>query len=293
VFLALPWLVRLGYLAVRQRLQPGVGPPAVALAILVAGATVFLAINHALTGSPWRTGYHAYMAQGIEWLFPIGPFYTVREISHNLGHVNFWLFGWPLSLAFLPFFRRPGAAWALAAVPILTVLWYGVVAVPTVATVGPVYYGEAIGPLVILSASGIERAVAFARDRLGDSPWTGALTAWPVVAIVVSLLTFVPVQVSSIRLSAEIVRAPYDLVEQKRVDNAIVFVHSIPSLFKEPGSWVHFHRNNSPDLSDRILFVKDLGPEKNQELMRYLPTRAGFLMGLRGSELVLVPIARP
>lgn len=293
VFLSLPFVARLVVRAVRGRLRVGSGPPVTALGILAVGAAVFLSINHALTGSPLRTGYHAYMAQGIEWLFPFGPFHTVREISYNLGHVNFWLFGWPVSLAFLPFFRRDGAGWTLATVPILSVLWYGVVAVPTVAAVGPVYYGEIIGPLVILSASGIERAVTFTRTHLGDSVWTRALVAWPWAGVLASLLAFIPVQISSLRLSAEIVKAPYDLVERQGLDHAVVFVHSIPSLFKEPGSWVHFHRNNSPDLSDRVLFVRDLGPEKNRELMRHLPKRAPYLMGMRGSDLVLISIAPP
>lgn len=294
VFLALPFIVRLAYLALRGRLDPGVAAPAGAAAILAVGATVFLALNQAFTGSPWRTGYHAYMAQGIDWLFPVGLFYSVREISYNLAHVNFWLFGWPVSVAFLPFFRRGGAAWALAAVPGLTVLWYGAVAVPTVATVGPVYYGEAIGPLVILTASGIEQAIGIVRAQLGDdSPWTPALAAWPWACALAALLAFVPVHVSSLRLSAEIVKEPYDLVTREKLDQAIVFVHSIPSLLREPGSWVHFHRNNSPDLSDRVLFVHDLGPEKNQELIRFLPQRKAYLMGVRGRDLILVPVRPP
>jgi len=288
VFLSLPFLARLLFLALRGRLRPGVTPPAVAAVILLAGATVFLSINHALTGSPWRTGYHAYMAQGPEWLFPFGLFYSVREISHNLGHLNFWLFGWPVSLAFLPFFRRTEEAWTLAAIPALTVLWYGAVAVPTVPTVGPVYYGEAIGPLVILSASGIAQAIAGVRARLGDSLWASALSTWPWTSAFAALLAFIPVQVSSLRLSTEIVKAPYELAAREKLDHAIVFVHSIPSLLKEPGSWVHHHRNNSPDLSDPVLFVRDLG-EKNGELMRFLPNRKAYVMGMRGRDLILIP----
>jgi hypothetical protein len=48
-----------------------------------------------------------------------------------------------------------------------------------------------------------------------------------------------------------------------------------------------------PDLSDRVLFVKDLGPERNRELMRYLPSRVPYLMGMRGGDLVLLPLAPP
>ena len=47
---------------------------------------------------------------------------------------------------------------------------------------------------------------------------------------------------------------------------------------------------NSPDLSDRVLFVRYLGPEKNKALMRYLPDRTPYAMGMRGTELLLRPI---
>jgi dolichyl-phosphate-mannose-protein mannosyltransferase len=291
VFLSLPFVIRLAARALGGRLSPGWAPPALAAAILAGGAAIFFSIDYALTGHPLRTGYHAYMAQGIEWLFPFGPYYTIREISRNIVHVNFWLFGWPVSLAFAPFFRRGGAATALAAVPVVAVIWYGLVAVPTVATVGPVYYGEIIGPLVVLSASGIERVVTLARARRGESLSTRALVVSPWVASFFCLIAFLPVHVSSIRLSQEIVRAPYEMVAQKRLDNAVVFVHSLPSLLKQPGTWVHFHRNNSPDLTDRVLFVKDLGPERNRDLMRYLPTRSFYIMGMRNLDLVLLPVA--
>jgi Dolichyl-phosphate-mannose-protein mannosyltransferase len=290
VFLSLPFGLRVLYLLARGRLRPSWLSPLLSLCILGCGAVGFLAVNHALTGSIFRTGYQAYMAQGIPWLFPFGPTHTVREISQNLSQLNFWLLGWPVSLAFVPLFRRSAQAWTLAAIPVVSLVWYGVMAVPTVAAVGPVYYAETIVPLVILTASGIERAVAFARHHLGDAWPTRALIVAPVAGILACLLAFVPFEVISLRLMADIARAPYDLAEEQRLDHAVVFVRDLPALQQAPGAWVYYHRNASPDLSDPVLFVRDLGPERNLLLMTYLPDRTPYWMGMQNGRLGLHPI---
>jgi dolichyl-phosphate-mannose-protein mannosyltransferase len=292
ISLALPFMIRLAWVIARGAVRPGWVPPVVAFIILGCGAAVFLGVNHALTGNVLRTGYHAYWDQGHKWTFPIGPAYTVREISQNLAQLNFWLFGWPISLAFVPFFERIGRAWALASVPILALFWFGLVGVPTVAAVGPVYYAETIVPLVILTASGLERVVALARDRLGETRLTHGLITAPIVAVVASFLAFVPFQAASLGLMADVTQAPYDLVESRGLQNALVFVHSLPSMSVAPGSWAYYHRNNSPDLSDRVLFVRDLGPEKDRELMRYLPERTPYRMQMKDGQLVLLSLER-
>jgi hypothetical protein len=72
----------------------------------------------------------------------------------------------------------------------------------------------------------------------------------------------------------------------------VVFVHSLPALSGvKPGAWVYYHRNNSPDLSNKVLFVRDLGPEANRRLLSYFPGRQGFWMGMHNRQLVLAPLA--
>jgi hypothetical protein len=290
--LSLPFLVRVVWLVWRRALQPGWLPPTIAIALLGAGAAAFLGVNYMLNGGVFRTGYQAYMAQGHKWLFPFGPFYTVREISQSLSQINFWLFGWPISVAFVPFFQRRPQAWALAAMPIAAFVWYGLVGVPTVNAVGPVYYTEAIVPLVVLTASGFTQLVVRARARFGEIRLTRTLMATPLAGALVCLLAFLPFQLASLRLMADVTQAPYDLVAARGLDHALVFVRSLPALSVMPGSWAYYHRNNSPDLHDPVLFVRDLGPERNKELMRYLPDRAAYLMGMANRELVLVPLER-
>jgi len=292
VLLSLPFVARITWLLVKGALRPGWVAPVAALIILAGGAVGFLGVNHALTGSIFRTGYQAYMAQGHKWLFPFGPFSTVREISQNLAQLNFWLLGWPLSLAFVPFFERTPKAWTLAAVPVIALLWYGLVAVPTVAAVGPVYYAETIVPLLILTASGLERAITFLRTHMGDALPTRAVIAAPLAGSLACLFAFAPFEIMSLRLMAEVTQAPYDLVKERGLNDAVVFVRSLPARHLSPGSWAYFHRNNSPDLDDPVLFVRDLGPERNKALMRWLPDRTPYWMGMSDGRLVLQPIDR-
>ena len=187
-----------------------------------------------------------------------------REISTNLAQLNFWLLGWPVSLAFVPFFARNGRAWALAAVPIITLIGYSIVGVPTVAAVGPTYYCRDD------RASGHpDRERSAAGDRAGPRSSGVDLSdaradRHPARATLASLLAFVPFQAAPLGLMADVTQAPYELVESRGLDKAVVFVHSLPALSVVPGSWAEYHRNNSPDLSDRVLFLRDRGPRRTE-----------------------------
>jgi hypothetical protein len=293
--LALPALARVIRLIHRRHVRPGWLGPAVCVTILAGGAAGFLWVNHAITGNRLQSSYTAYWEwSGRPWPFQRGLGWTVLAISQNVAQLNFWLFGWPLSLAFAPFFERHGRAWMIAAIPLVGIVGYGLsTGLPTLASVGPVYYAELIVPVVILSASGIERTITLARTWFGDGSATRMLVAWPPALVLASLITFVPVELASLRIMADIARAPYDLVEEQRLDNAVVFVHSLPPLSGiRPGAWVYYHRNNSPNLSDRVLFVRDLGPEANGRLLSYLPDRRPFWMGMKDRQLILTPITR-
>jgi hypothetical protein len=293
--LVLPALVRLTWLVCRRPLRPGWIGPSLFVTILFASAATFLWVNHATTGNMLQSSYTAYWQwSGRKWPVAYGPGWTLFAITQNLEQLNFWLFGWPLSLVFAPFFERSSRTWTLAAIPLVGIVGYGLlIGVPTLASVGPVYYAELIVPVVILSASGMERVITWSRTQLGEAFATRMLVAWPIALVLTCLAVFVPVQLASLRLMAEIARSPYDLVERHGLEQAIVFVHSLPALSGiRPGAWVYYHRNNSPDLSDRVLFVKDLGPEANRRLLAYLPDRRPFWMGMKDRQLVLAPIAR-
>jgi len=292
---ALPWLV---LLAMSLRRRPGgrawVG--AILFALMGATAAALLGAYHvALSGDPLTTGYHTFgRLSGMSFtrgaLVEPAPYPSLFELGYTLARLNFWLFGWPLSLAFLPFFRRTREGVALLLAPVAVVLLFAVTTVPSINGVGPVHYAELIAPLVLVSASGIEELAQWVRTRLDAS--AGRVLALPIAATLCAFVLYVPLYVGSLGAMAAVARAPYDLVETARLDHAVVFVRSLGALDFPPWSWAYYPRNPSPGLHDRVLYVRDLGDERNRELIRFLPDRAPYWMGVRDHQLVLMPLAR-
>lgn len=292
---SLPWLV---LLAIRLRRDAGrrAWTGAVLFCLVVAGAAGLLAVYQmVLAGDPFTTGYHTFN-RVTKLSFTVGalvapvPFPSIFELGYTVARLNFWLFGWPVSLAFLPFFRRTREGVALLLGSAAVILLFAVTTVPSINVVGPVHYAELIAPLVLVSASGIEELTQWVRGRLHVSP--GRVLGLPLAATLCALLLYVPLYVGSLSAMARVARAPYDLVESARLDHALVFVRSLGALEFPPRSWAYYPRNPSPGLTDRVVYVRDLGEARNRELMRFLPDRAPFWMGIRNGELVLVPLAR-
>ena len=292
---ALPWLV---LLAMSLRRSPGGRPWAAAtlFCLIGVGSAALLGAYHmALSGDPLTTGYHTFgRITGMSFtrgaLVAPAPYPSLFELGSTLARLNFWLLGWPVSLAFLPFFRRTREGVALLLAPVGVVLLFAVTTVPSINVVGPVHYAELIAPLVLLSASGIEELAQWVRTRLDVS--AGRVLALPIAATLCALVLYLPIYVGSLSAMATVARTPYDLVETARLDHAVVFVRSLGALDFPPWSWAYYPRNPSPGLPDRVLYVRDLGEERNRELIRFLPDRAPYWMGVRDDQLVLIPLAR-
>lgn len=118
------------------------------------------------------------------------------------------------------------------------------------------------------------------------------MLALPIAAAVCALLLYLPLYLGSLSAMAKVARAPYDLVESARLDHAVVFVRSRGTLDIPPWSWVYYLGSPSPRLDDPVLYVRDLGEERNKQLIRFLPDRALHRMGMQNGQLVLVPLAR-
>jgi hypothetical protein len=169
------------------------------------------------------------------------------------------------------------------------VLVYAVSAVPTVASVGPVYFGECIPILAALTGSGIDRAVTWLRARA--APTLGvAVAALPAVFTCLSLVTFLPPQLVGLATSAAVTRQPYDLVTQRRLERAVVFASALPGTILMPKTWAYYHRNADPDLVDPVLFVRDLGAERNREFVRFLGNRSGWVITRSSKGFELEPL---
>jgi hypothetical protein len=264
-------------------------------AIGLASLALFCGYNYALTGDPFQTGYQrsvqfngdALLAGRLPAPWPLP---TIYEIGHTILRLNFWEFGWPLSLVFLPFFRRSGPGNVLFVSTCAVPLAYALIGMTNVYALGPTHYAEIAVFVVILSASGLEALVKRARTWLGGEGWARFVMAVPVASVCCMLLAFLPIHAASLREMSQITRAPYELVERQGLDRAVVFVHSLPALVVPPGAWVYFHRNPTPGLLDPVLFVRHLGFERDAQLMRSFPDRKAYIMGVQDGKLIVNPI---
>lgn len=292
---AVPWL---GWLVIgagrshRGRVWTGL---AVFCAIGLASVMLLGGYNYVLTGDAFQTGYqrsvelnkHALLAGRLPAPWPLPAIY---EVGHTVLRLNFWEFGWPLSLLFVPFFRRTRASVLLAAGSCAVPLAYALLGMTNVYALGPTHYAEIAVFVAILSASGLEQLVERARRWPGGDRWSRFVIAVPVGSVLCTLLVFLPIHAASLREMSLIARAPYDLVADAGLDRAIVFVDSLPALRVFPGAWVYYHRNPRPDLLDRVLFVRDLGLDRDKQLMRVFPDRKGYVMAMRDGRLTITPL---
>ena len=292
---ALPWLVLLAMLLRRRAGSRAWAGPALFCLVGAASVAVLGAYHVALSGDPYTSGYHTFGRKvGLSFtrgaLIAPAPYPSLFELGYTLARLNFWLFGWPLSLAFVPFFRRTRESIALLLAPAGVVLLFAVTTVPSINVVGPVHYAELIAPLVLISASGIEELAQWVRRRLNAS--AGHVLALPIAATLCALVLYLPLYVGSLGAMATVARAPYDLVETARLDRAVVFVRSLGALDFPPWSWAYYPRNPAPDLTDPVLYVRDLGEPRNRVLMQFMPDRTPFWLGIRDDgQLVLMPLA--
>jgi hypothetical protein len=292
---AIPWITGMILSVVRSRRPRAWVGLAVFCVIGLGTGILFCGYNYVLTGDPFETGYqrlvalnhHALLAGRLPASWPLP---TIYEIGHAVLRLNFWEFGWPLSLLFVSFFRRTGASVRLAAGTFAIPLAYALLGMTNVYALGPTHYAEIAVFVAMLSASGLEEMVERVRKWPTGDRWSRFVLTIPIGSVLCMLLVFLPIHAASLREMSLIARAPYDLVEDAGLDRAVVFVASLPALQVFPGAWVYFHRNPRPDLQDPVLFVRDLGPSRDARLMETLPDRRGYVMGMREGKLILGPL---
>jgi hypothetical protein len=277
--------------------------PFVLFGVMLAGAAaLYLAANAEVSGSPWRTGYDA-VRTGSEREFGFGTIvagvhdHTPRQGLINAGilAVRFvsWSLAWTLPVwlvAGRPSSRpRPPAA-DPSAPPVHGLLrgaGFMILAgllshIPYWATgvndTGPLKTYELLLPLGVLVTA------AAAAGRGGA---TGA--GWVPAALVATALLFWPVQIRHLRDLTARVRAPLAAVERTVRPPALVFTGAVQP--PRPGSWVYGRPNPKPDLSDPILYVRDLGP-RNTALWRAHPERRAYRLDVGPDGPRVEPLGR-
>lgn len=221
------------------------GPVAVALLIL-------LAVNWRQTGNPFKSGYHE-VHKGLGMLGNLQG-QIGQSVVAALWRQNFWLLGWPVSFAFLPFARlRRGALLLWGSVG--AELAYRILVPKTVLdSTGPIYMMEIVPFLAILSADGLARFVALAEKLSSQVSARSAVAAFATASTLASLVLFFPIQGRALAAGARQRHRLQDAVDATGEPRGIVFVNSIVAN-KDLG-WAYFPPSPDPDLKDDWLFLR-------------------------------------
>lgn len=274
LFAALAGAVTLGRLRAQRRSVVALAPFAATLALGFAGVAL---VNWGQTGSPFTSPYQqayqgTYVLAGERGT-------TALSLFGAAWRENFWLFGWPLSLAPLAF-ARPRRGAVLLWAPVVAELVYRVLVPKTVlSTTGPVYVLEAVPVLCVLASDGLARLGLLARRARWRPGLVPSLVAASVTAAVV---LFAPVQVRSIQQGVFAYGEVWRLLEAAKAPQAVIFVSYL--LTPDRGAWWAFYPPTvSPTFDDDHVFVKwprdaaDPEAEAVRFARAHFPGRPAFL----------------
>lgn len=283
---------------------------ATAGAVLLVGVGVLLWVNVQQWGSPFKTG--AEVVHKHTGAFKDNYWLVMWSLGAAVLRETFWLHGWPVSLALLPFarFRRGGVLlWGLVAGELAYRL---VVAKTVLATTGPIYMLEVVPLLCLASVAGAVRLVERGRARLaarGDA-LAGAAAApdhrvvgGVAAGYLVGALMFLPVVLGTAQHAADVRVEAVATLERAGFGHALVFSTAI--VHPERGdTWAYYPPSPSPQLDDDLIFVRYLYEPEDYERMHALwrerfPDRRAviFLLTPEGkialAELSVDPNIRP
>jgi hypothetical protein len=272
--------------AVQARLfssREQLGRRAVELALIGAGVAAgvlgILLVNYAQSGDPWTSGYHT--LHGGTGALTTKPGVIASSVASTLLRENFWLYGWPLSLAFVPFARFARGGW-LGWGMLAAALAYRILVPKTVvATTGPIYTLEIVPLLCIATVLGMARVVSLVeRAQVERERAQRVIAAVVLAATMVALVLFVPVQLRSIQRAALARTLTYDLLREAQAQRALVFA----DLLVPPDSgltWAFTSPNAAPGLDADLLFLRAL-PERDgyERMLQLWRTRFADRRGL-------------
>jgi hypothetical protein len=164
-----------------------------------------------------------------------------------------------------------------------------------VATLGPVYFYEAIPPLLLLTAAGMMRCARRSRAVPSGAPSPRRRAAAAAIGgVLVSSLCFVPVPLRDAGRSASLRSSLLESIHRTVGKNAIVFAHFLvdPTL---RATWAPHPPNNSPTLDDDVIWVRpkqgaDGARENIAFLKRNFPSRSAWRFGFSKNGPFLKPV---
>lgn len=237
---------------------------------------LLLLVNSIQTGDALRSGYQEIHGNDYA-LFSLRNAAMSVSLAGAVLRENFWLFGWPLCLLFIPF-ARTGSRMSLVWGFIGAVLAYRIVAPKTVvATLGPVYLTEIVPLLALATASGVSVVRGLA-ERLTPGRGKKVVAGFLVASTVVAGLCFLPFEIMNIHRSSKNRQRVFRLIEEKASGKILVFANSLVDI-REHDTWAYYPPNPSPDLDDPAIFVR-MSPVPVQNFdfwKRRFPDRAAWV----------------
>ena len=205
------------------------------------------------------------------------PLRGIQNLLVSAARMNLWFLGIPLSLVFLlPLFlgwdRKMQDRWGLGIIVTFCVAYLFYYS-PGVPETGPIYYFELLVPLSLMSSRGILIFQKKLEKVKGDPHLRYFPAVFLSISLALGLVSFYPEKVLHIAALTDRIKEPYDLVERKVEEPTLVFIRSLPQA-----GWVFGYKNTDPWLEGPLLFCRDLGPEKNLEVIRHFPERHYYLL---------------
>jgi len=298
-------------------------------AAFVFGAGVFAVVlfgyNKMLTGDPLLTPFNKWSQGdrlgfgpdiGLEYWRDEDKGHTLKKALFKDLYFNFDvlgqnLTGWgqvTLVLLFWPVVRSrwPKRTWALAAV-IGSLVFVHIFHVSNGVLAGQArYWSESMPMMVLLVAIGLASVRALVPHvcravGLYPAVRTGRSACW----LAAGLLTVWSIKIAHIPLIEQCKEQFWgqgptirELARRQKLDNALVFIESGHYSRHFRGGLIDMYpcgfMLNDPDLEGPVVYARDLGDDRNVELMRQYPGRSFYRVDpSEGADVQIVPISGP
>ncbi|OGL39390.1 MAG: hypothetical protein A2042_10040 [Candidatus Schekmanbacteria bacterium GWA2_38_11] len=259
--------------------------------------SLLLSYNFFLTGDAFLTPFNKYCPDdrlgfgkniGLPYLKEYGQSFFARLVNtkNNLQHISQGLLGWPVltsSLIFIPFFSKTRNRWDWIFLTsfLLIVFGYVLYYIDGIAF-GARYYFQTLPILLILMVRGISfideplKKLVHKISSISPSSANNVLPLLIFFLLLRSAVAYIPERAEEYKNRYwNIDSVLENMVKKANIHNAVVFIKS--GNFKKQEAAPNYYGAgfflNSPKLDTDIIYARDLGDEKNEELMKEFPRR--------------------